>query len=177
LYFMTGGRRLESDLYRVSFKGELTESQKVLVADEGQQAREIRRQLESYHGKAREGAVEFAWPYLKHKDRFIRYAARLVLEHQPVSKWASKALQEEDPIIRIQAIVALARQPKGASGAAMLKALSRTNFSSLNEAQQIDLLRAVELVILRAGKPAGASRDQLVAYLNPHYPAKSNAVN
>jgi hypothetical protein len=51
------------------------------------------------------------------------------------------------------------------------------NYASLSEQQRIDLLRAFELAALRMGTPEGALRNQVIAYLNPHYPAESNAVN
>src|SRR5690606_37759382 len=85
LYFLTGGRRLESDLYRMYYAG--SQSGSAALSATANDLRETRKQLESYHGGAREGAVDFAWPYLSHDDRFIRYAARIAVEHQPVRQW------------------------------------------------------------------------------------------
>jgi len=59
----------------------------------------------------------------------------------------------------------------------MLKSLTALPYSSLSEQQQFDLMRAVELIILRMGTPEGKSKEQLIAYLNPHYPASTNALN
>src|SRR5688572_31523054 len=93
-YFLTGGRRLESDLYRVYYDGKSEEQNAQNVsnapAEEGNEARNLRKQLEAFHGQPEKGAVDFAWPYLKHEDRFIRYAARMAVEHQPVSQWQSR---------------------------------------------------------------------------------------
>lgn len=180
-YFLTGGRRLESDLYRVYYDGK-EEDEKMqnvasTTAEDDQQARDIRRKLEAFHGEPKKEAVDFAWPYLKHQDRFIRYAARMVLEHQPVSQWQGRALKEKDPQILTQSMIALARHGKPASKNAILSALTQLNYQNLPEAQQIDLLRAFELVILRMGEPDKAMRTQLVNYLSPHYPAESNAAN
>ena len=46
----------------------------------------LRREIERYQRPAMdpERAVEFLLPHLRHDDRFIRYAARVALEHQPV---------------------------------------------------------------------------------------------
>ena len=177
-YFMTGGRRLESDLYRVYYDGS-AEVQNVSMAPEtdGQDARDIRRQLEAYHREPKEGAVDFLWPYLKHDDRFIRYAARVALEHQPVSQWQARALREKDPQILTQAMVALARHGKAASKDGMITALAGINFTSLSESQQIDYLRAVELAFLRMGAPEGALKRKVIEHLNPNYPANSNSLN
>jgi hypothetical protein len=74
-------------------------------------------------------------------------------------------------------MVALARQGKKDVKNPMFKALTGIDYSKLSEEQQIDLLRAFELVFARMGKPEGMAKDQVTAYLNPHYPANSNAVN
>ena len=54
----------------------------------------MRRQLEDFHGAPNASAVATVWPHLNHADRHIRYAARLALEHQPLSAWKDKALSE-----------------------------------------------------------------------------------
>ncbi len=180
LYFLTGGRRIESDLYRVYYNGNENpniENVSKTSSDEGKQARDLRKQLEGFHGKPQKEAVDFAWPYLKHEDRFIRYAARIALEHQPVSQWQTRALNEKDPQILTQSMIALARQGKPGTRNAMLKSLTTINYGALSEAQQIDLIRAFELIILRMGTPDPAIKAKVVEYLNPHYPASSNSVN
>ncbi len=179
LYFLTGGRRLESDLYRVSYGD--NQGKKVLVsnkaAEDVNEAAKLRRRLEQYHGQPQQGALEAAWPNLKHEDRFVRYAARIAVEHQPVSEWQEKALKETDPTILTQATIALARHGKKDVKNGMLQALSKVDYAKLAEAQQIDLLRAFEVIFYRMGKPEGTTKEQVVAYLNPHYPAKTNALN
>lgn len=180
LYFLTGGRRLESDLYRVSYVGdgkESIESTTATLQDDGQELRKLRKQLEEFHGAPQKGAVDIAWPYLKHDDRFIRYAARIALEHQPVSQWQSRALNEKDPQTLMQAMIALARHGKAGSRNAMLKLLTSLPYQSLSESQQIDLLRTFELIVLRMGIPEAGMKAQVVDYLNPHYPAKTNSLN
>jgi putative heme-binding domain-containing protein len=179
LYFLTGGRRLSSDLYRVYYDGkENTTVQNVsnTAADDGA-ARELRRQLETYHGQPKKGAVDFVWPYLKHEDRFIRYAARIALEHQPSAEWQARALKEKDPQILTQAIIALARKGKPAARNSMLKALTQVDYAKLSESQQLDLLRAFELVLTRMGTPETAVKNQVIQYLDPHYPANSNKLD
>lgn len=178
LYFLTGGRRLESDLYRVTYTGDGQEQNDGSAAsDEGANARDIRKKLEAFHGAPNKEAVDFAWPYLKNEDRFIRYAARVAIEHQPVAQWEGRALKEKDPEIAIEAMIALVHQGKASSRNAMLKVLTSIPFESLSEARQIDIMRAIELVILRMGTPETATKETVIAYLNPHYPAKTNRLN
>jgi putative heme-binding domain-containing protein len=176
LYFLTGGRRLESDLYRVYYKDN-KESNAPLTAAAPTEEAKIRRQLESYHGGPKSGAVDYAWQYLKHPDRFIRFAARIAIENQPVSEWQNKVLQEKDPVTLIQSAVALSRQSKENVSAQLLPQLMTINYDQLSHDQQIDLLRAFELVFARMGKPSGQLQNQVIAYLDGHYPATENELN
>ena len=182
LYFLTGGRRLESDLYRVYY--EKTDSDDVANAQSNQttspdinEANKLRRELEKFHTGKQAGAVDFAWPHLKHEDRFVRYAARIVLEHQPISEWQQRALNETDPQILTQAAIALARHGKQDLKNSLFNALTRIDYAKLSSAQQLDLLRAFELIVSRMGKPEGAARSQAIAYLDAHYPANANDLN
>ena len=185
LYFLTGGRRLDSDLYRVSYTGNAsagTTATTGATATAGptaavNQAHATRKQLEQYHSGPQAGAVAFAWPYLKDNDRFIRYAARVAVEHQPVSQWQEKALTEKDPVIATQAAIALARNGDKTLQSRLLANLMKVNYTQLSEPQQLDLLRALELTLVRMGKPAPAQSTRLNAYLNDHYPAATNDLN
>lgn len=175
LYFLTGGRRLESDLYRVSFVGD-SDQPAPQPLDPATPELALRKELEGYH-TAREGAIEIAWPHLSHADRFVRYAARMAVEHQPVSQWQAKALAEKEPQALIQATIALARQGNKNQRDAMLKALGGIDFGALSASQQIDLLRAIELTVSRMGVPGAAVKSQLASYLSPYFPANSNKLN
>ncbi len=179
LYFLTGGRRIESDLYRVYY-GDNTEKIEPLSASSGAneaQARKTRKQLEDFQGKPDTSAVTIAWPYLKDNDRFIRYAARIAVEHQPVSQWQSKALAEKDPVTLTQAMIALARNGNKDVKDGILNALMGVNYETLSEPQQIDFLRAIELTLSHMGKPNSAQSAQLISYLGPKYPAGTNELN
>ena len=180
LYFLTGGRRLESDLYRVYHDDHEKTDAKLAsnkTAPKETAAHKLRKQLEQYHGDARAGAVDFAWPHLKHSDRFVRYAARIAVEHQPVSQWQQRALNETDPRIKTQAIIALARHGNKAQSSQMLESLMAIDYAKLPEPKQLDLLRAFELVLFRHGTPSPALKQKVIAYLDPQFPAKANELN
>lgn len=176
LYFLTGGRRLESDLYRVYYNGNenTTASANVPAPTKEHQ---LRNQLEQYHADPNPAAIGAAWPNLNHPDRFVRYAARLAVEHQPVSQWQEKALSETDPQRATQALIALARQGDSTMNSQLLNALMRINYDKLPEAQQFDLLRAFELAFTRTGMPQPADKQKVIAYLSPKYPAKTALLN
>jgi putative heme-binding domain-containing protein len=180
LYFLTGGRRLESDLYRVYHEDASKESasetnaSKVLELTE---ENKLRRELENLHTGPQRDAVDFAWPNLKHEDRFVRYAARVAIEHQALNEWQERALKETDPQILTNAAIALAHQGKPEVKNRLLQALMKINYADLSSSQQIDLLRAFELIFSRMGKPEGSARNQVISYLDKHFPAKANDLN
>ena len=180
LYFLTGGRRLESDLYRVYYTG--NEPTTPVAAAAPTKENQLRKQLEQYHEGPNPAALALAWPNLNHPDRFVRYAARLAVEHQPVNQWQDKALTETDPQRATQALIALARHEEAGHENAglrtkLLDALTKIKYDALPESQQFDLVRAFELMITRTGMPDATEKAKVVAYLNPHYPAKTALLN
>jgi len=180
MYFLTGGRRITSDLYRIYY-GDNTLKNDPLPppqeSEEARQARKIRQQLESYQEGPDTNAIKVAWPYLKDNDRFIRYAARIAVEHQPVSQWQEKALSEKDPVILTQAMLALARNGNKEADAKILNALMTVNYDALSTSQQVDFLRSIEVTLFRMGKPDAATNTRLISYLDSKYPAATNELN
>jgi len=177
MYFLTGGRRLESDLYRITAVEDSTATSAATnEAVTINEANQLRRTLEQYH-EPKKGAVDIAWPNLKHEDRFVRYAARIAVEHQPVSEWQERAMNETDPQILTQAMIALSRQGKPTLKNKMIQSLVKVDFDKLSLSQKIDIVRAFEVMVFRMGKPEGAAKDQVVAYLDKHYPSSANELD
>ncbi len=177
MYFLTGGRRLESDLYRISaIDNQNAATQETTSSATVNEANKLRRSLEKFH-EPNKSAVETAWPYLKHEDRFVRYAARIAVEHQPVSEWQERALKETDPQSLTLAMIALARHGKPNVKNNMFQALVKVDYDKLSPSQKIDIVRAFEVLIFRMGKPEGALKDQVVAYLDPKFPSQSNELD
>jgi putative heme-binding domain-containing protein len=133
--------------------------------------------LENFHGKQDSKAIEIAWPYLEDKDRFIRYAARVAVESQPLTAWKEKALQESNPIRLTQATIALARKGDSSIKGPLLDKLVNIKFQNLEENQQLDLIRAIELVFARMGSSKPSQFAQVGKYLLPYFPAKSSSLN
>lgn len=178
MYFATGGRRLESDLYRVYHENH--RSLQATVADNSPKItkeHKLRRQLEAYHGKTDKAAVDFVWPHLKQEDRFVRFAARIALEHQPVDQWQEKLFSETDPVILTQGMIALARHGQKNQRSRLLKSLSSIKYETLSESQQVDLLRAYELIFYRMGMPDRTQRSQILAQIDSQYPAGTDILN
>ncbi|MFM8892816.1 MAG: c-type cytochrome, partial [Planctomycetia bacterium] len=160
---------------RVIYSG----SEPTAAADGRQQAgaaeRRLRHDLEACHRRAADpaAAVALALPALASPDRFIRYAARVALEHQPIELWQEKALGVADPRGRITAAIAVARQAEPAARDRVLEALGRVDPRSLDTAGKIDLVRAYELVLIRLGQPSAAAKEAIAARFAPLFPSGS----
>ena len=180
LYFTIGGRGTAASLFRVTYTGSepatpLPASQ--LQETAGRDARALRHQLESFNVNADPAAVDFAWPHLNSPDRSIRYAARLAIERNPVSEWESQALAEKRPHAAFTALLALARLGSKETQPATLKAIASFPFANLTEEQTLEKLRVIEVSIARQGIPVGEVAKQVIAHLDPQFPAKSDEVN
>jgi putative heme-binding domain-containing protein len=137
----------------------------------------LRRQLESFHGTPNAAAVATVWPHLDHADRHIRYAARMALEHQPLSSWKDKALSEKNPVALTNALIGLIRSTTEQDKALIIDALFNINYASLSASQQLDVLRAYELVFSRFGMPGAAQKKKLIVLFDAQYPATTNDFN
>ncbi|MDB4637708.1 MAG: c-type cytochrome [Planctomycetaceae bacterium] len=190
MYFTIGGRRVQSGLYRVTYVGD--ESIAPVKAEPTKsEARDLRHKLEAFHGKQDPNALNVAWPYLSHEDRFIQFAARTAIEHQPLETWSKKALTETDPAKQVTALLALARvggvDPQHRTDDTppvdtdlrdkLLKAVVNIDLSGLNEAERLTLHRATQIILNRFGQPEQSLVDQLIAKFDPLFPSQSPEEN
>ena len=114
LYFVTGGRKTHSALYRVRFVGTPPKVPPTSVQQSAREAyarktRALRRELERFHAPGKPAAIDVAWAMLDHVDPWIQHAARTALEHQPTVRWAARALAEADAEKALVALLALVR--------------------------------------------------------------------
>ena len=200
MYFAIGGRRVQSGLYRISYTGnEPTASvssgyqanSSPAVSSEIASARAIRKQLEFFHGKQSPKAIEVAWPHLASKDRFIRWAARIAIEHQPLESWLQKALSETNSATQVEAILAAARvggvcpslrndaspAVDTALGLKLVAAMEKIDWSKLPADRQLTYVRTIEIILNRFGRPDDATIGRLIAKLDPAFPSKSFELN
>ncbi|MFH5832183.1 heme-binding protein [Halalkalibaculum sp. DA3122] len=178
LYFATGGRNQQSYLYRVIYTGdESTAPAEAVDNPEAQEARETRRMLEAYHGQQDPEAVETAWPYLSNEDRFIRHAARVAIEAQPVDSWAGKAMAEMNPQARITSMVALARTGSESHRDGAIKSLLELNVHALDAEQKLGYLRALSLIFMRLGDPSDEQHAKITDRLQEVLPDDDPRVN
>ena len=160
MWFVTGGRKTKSALFRVRYTGARSAGlpgmgeQELARVSFSAKAREKRRVLEAFHGKVDPAAIESAWPSLGDPDPWIRNAARVAVEWQPVAKWREKALASGDDLAGLTARLALARAGTDGDRAAAAKSAASLSLSpTANRIDRLTLLRIHELADL-SGEPA-----------------------
>lgn len=177
-YFATGGRGGESRLWRVVYTGdESTAPVGPEIDPEAQEARQLRQRLESFHGEEDPQALDAAWPHLDSQDRFIRNAARVAVEWQPVEDWAERALEEDRPQARITGLTALARTAPSDYRNDALASLLEMDLDELSANQKLSYLRAMSLVFQRLGSPNQELSDQIADKLQPFLPSEDDRIN
>jgi len=178
MYFVTGGRNQQSHLYRVIYRGdESTDPAEVVDDPDAREARELRHELENFHGVEHDDAVDAAWPHLSSEDRMLRYAARVAIEHQSADSWADRALNEQDPQARITSLVALARTGTPDLRSDVINSLLELDIESLTQDQKLGMLRAMALTFIRFGEPNEDERQRLSDELQQFLPNEDDRVN
>lgn len=204
MYFLIGGRRVQSGLYKVTYSG--PDSTKPVSAhdEKGSELRAARQELETLHAGDHADAADKTWPQLGSPDRSVRYAARIALEHRSRSEWQAAAIGEKNPQALLTSLLALARswerEDKGKApdidtpipdwgnvkaGSAeravavsqILDTLSRLEWDELSHSQQLETLRVLSLTFTRVGPPNEKERKGLIDLCVDALPAKSRELN
>ena len=206
MYFAIGGRKVQSGLYRVTYIGK--ESTEPVLASTAKASPAViaRKALEQFHGKQDAKAADAAWPHLSSSDRWLRFSARVVLEHQPYAGWAERAFAEKNTTARLEALLALARQaakcpyhteraakPDPRTGIApttaaptpaeaalrdrLLAALRADDFSQLTQEQKLLHVRLTQIILHRFGNPDAAGVAAIIAQYDPAYPSADFGLN
>ena len=183
MYFLIGGRRSQSALYRISYVGDQSTEPKPYPAPVDEST--IRKRLELMHVDNQTFDLEFVWKQLNSDDRALRYAARVALEHQPPAQWFS-AIQsrlDKEPNVNqtIESMIAIARvssageaEKKSEIGASILDRLSKLDWKGLSVDQRLSLLRTYDLVKCRLEATDAAGH---VSALSEFLPSGDNSVD
>ncbi|MGB0582649.1 MAG: c-type cytochrome, partial [Limisphaerales bacterium] len=189
MYFAIGGRRVQSGLYRVTYTGDASTAPAEHKPHKSKLVT-LRKQLEKFH-EPNPNAIKKAWPQLKHSDRFVRWAARIAVMHQPLKQWQNKALKEKDPAKQVEALLALTKvagsdpqhrqpndpEPDAALGRKIVGALAKIDWNKLNDEQRHTLVRAYQVAFVRFGHPGRGAAEKVVDQLDPEFPAKTFELN
>ncbi len=175
MYIAIGGRGTQSAVYRLTYTGKesIAAAPALTVNDDIT----LRRSLEKYHGKQDPAAVAAALPHLGHADRYIRFAARTALEHQPVASWSQQVLSNTNTVARITGIIGIARSGEKSLKEPCLNALLEIDPNVLEQSVLLDYVRAIGLVGIRLGAVNPTIAQKLAAKIDGLYPSNDAFVN
>ncbi len=155
MYFLIGGRRIRSALYRVVYRG--PETTEPVAYPQLTAAAKTRKQLEQWHFANANPDWDLVWQCLRSQDRFLRFAARVVLEHQSHETWETRLESESNPTAIIEGCIALARTGDNSLLSLVTEKLSGLDWRAIDVNQKLMLCRAWGLSLIRL---AGMGVDQ-----------------
>ena len=201
MYFTIGGRKVQSGLYRVT--PSTPARTPGITSSSTRQTRLLnqRRQLEQMLGGTVD--MEAVWPALGSDSRAIRYAARTVLESQPVEDWMERAFAETDPQTRLTALLAYVRSferehkgeaplidspipdwssltvnpERAAVTVNVLRAIQSLPLNDMSDEQWLQTIRVMTIAFVRISPPPVEIRDQLVTHLEGVLPSRTSQLN
>ncbi len=143
MYFTTGGRRLESGLFRVWYDGDITttDSERPIEASR-------RKELETFQNASVQPDRDLIWSELDSDDRFVQYAARIALENQGVQNWMDRE-GDAQPMQLIPMGIAAARTGSASDQQRLFERLSSIDASAMSIEDQLGLIRAQGLLMSR----------------------------
>lgn len=168
MYFVVGGRRTQSALYRVSYRGERA-ADRVTPSTEASEARARRRELAKHQCLADSGALPTIFENLASRDPWVGQAARVALERQPVEEWQTRALSENGPAAAGRALIALARVGASELGPKVNARVLELTRGALETEERLALWRALQLSMIRLGRPGADQSRDLLATLGRFY--------
>lgn len=177
MYVTIGGRGGQSALYRITYQGQ--ESTAPAGWFEATPEQKLRRELEALRDVAPSAAaLAKAWPLMGHPDRWVRYAARIAVEHQPVESWRARVKADANLDLALNAALALARSVKGgAPDLATIVAAADSAAQTKDLRLQQDRLRVLHVAFARLGKPDAATVARLGKESAGRIPSGDNALD
>lgn len=151
LYIVTGGRKTQSALYRIAFVGGLKSASSPSRHEQhceahAQRAKQMRSQLETMHAANTPSNIELAWWQLDSLDWNLRNAARVAIEHQPITTWRERALSESRTTAAIEACLALVRSGDPSIAIPVLERLLGMKSADLSLSQAWGLVQCYSLL-------------------------------
>lgn len=184
MYFIIGGRRTQSGLYRVTWRPDRAQSRLTppprrprAMELQAAQHRLLRQRLESLHAAPDPGMLPLIWENLADNDRHIRYAARIALEHLPVDLWQQQSLAERQPDAALGSLLALARTGTEEQAAEITTALISVARTPLSDRHWTDWLRVTAVHFARHGRPPESALRPLRELLEPRFPTTDRFLN
>ena len=174
MYFITGGRRTQSGLYRIRYSGSPEDRPNLAIEAATLEARKLRKALESCQTVRSETCLDLSWKNLRSEDSSLRKAARIAIENQDLQSWLARAETETDAIALAEISLPLGRIG-GSPGLKLLEQkFGMLEFSKLAAEQQKSWIRALQIGVLRTGTHLETTT---VARLEELFPLKASEPN
>jgi putative heme-binding domain-containing protein len=157
MYFTTGGRRTQSGLYRVLWRGSETTAPNQTVPP-------VRREND-------------LWSALDSADAWERHRARIELEMRPADEWRERALGEKRPTAAFTALLALVRSGEKAPERSIVNRFQELMVQPLTAEQELIALRTLAVYFIRMGKPDAPAAERFSKLLESRYPRSDPRVN
>jgi putative heme-binding domain-containing protein len=110
-------------------------------------------------------------------DRYLNHAARRALESQEARLWADRALRETNAPAAVTALLALVRTADGSAQSAVPLRLAQLASEQFPGAVSVQALGALGTCLAEWGKADAPTRQQLLGWLSPLYPAPDEKLN
>lgn len=173
MYFLVGGRRSQSALYRVTYVGD--KSVAPAVYPDLDDAVAVRRKLESFHIPGAVVDWPLVWEKLADPDRMIRYAARTALELQDFDKWQDPFAATQPQRV-LELMTAVARCGDEQNQAKVIEQLAKLDWNQLSREQRLHLIRVYGLTLCRLGAPTESTQASIRS-LAQHFPAEDEQLD
>ncbi len=182
MYFVTGGRKTRSALYRVRFVGQRTKPAEVTAQQRSrlafaERSRAVRRELEDrLLSDPLTDSADDLFKHLDDPDPWIGHAAMNVMERRPVEHWAQRALAETSISAAVRSLLSLARLKSAGFSVAIVGRLNQLPIQEASRSDQLAALQAYSLCLdqgLTEPQIWDAAREKLDAC----YPDDAFAVN
>ena len=175
MYVTIGGRGGQSALYRITYQGK--ESTAPAAWFDATPEQKLRRELEALRDVAPSAAaLAKAWPLMGHPDRWVRFAARIAVEHQPVDAWRARVKADANPDLALNAALALARSG-GPQDLAAIVAAADSAATTKDLRQRQDRLRVFHVAFSRHGRPDAATVARLGKESAARIPSGDNVLD
>ena len=174
MYFLIGGRRSQSAMYEVTYVGD--EPTAARGADGVDGLVMLRRELETSHVANSNYSLDRLCDGVAHSDRFIRFAARVGLEFQPVDSWIGRMAQEKRSGAILEMALAVARAGDNAQREVAAKKLQQLDWQTLDQTQRFALLRVCGLLKIRSEDGVEAA-SKVIRSLEQVFPCDNADLN
>ncbi len=172
MYLITGGRKTQSALYRISvsspgaeshpaaLQGELGKDFELTISTHAELSRQVVAML-SDNATIPSKLVE----HLGDPDPVVRYAARNALERRPVEQWQTLVLplsSAKSPELTVHGLLAIARALNPANVPAIIAAVQTLDPSHLSVGERLIWLRIIDLCLMADREGVLRNRASLV---------------